>query len=387
MIPVRYNIRSLVERRATSLMTAAGVALVVMILFVLLGFVDGMRRSFRAASGDDNNWIVVARGLTTEPASHIDHTQLQILRVRPEIASDRDGTPLMSPEFIDGVNVAPNRRRTQFTFLREAQPIAYRVHRNMHLIAGRWPEHGRDEWVVGQRLAAKYPSLAIGTLHRFGRGNWTVVGVFSDRGSARESEIWTDYDALVADAHVQEPGAATVHVLLKPGTAESFKAALRNDSRLKVDAMSEREFYADQSGLSGEVKALGLLVAILMAAGAIFGGMNTMYAAVARRGREVGVLRALGFSRADVIVSFIVESALLGLAGGIAGELLGVGAAWATGLDSQMMTVGVFLFSDSLSASAFVTGLIVALTIGVCGGVPPALRAARIGVIDALREA
>ncbi len=384
MIPFKYNVRSLAERRTSSVMTVLGVALVAMTLFLILGLFEGLRHTVRAGAGA-GNWVVLERGATAEPGSYISHAQLQILSARSEIATDAKGASLMSPEYISGLNVSPDRRRTRFTFMRGVKPIAYEVHRRMRLVRGRWPAPGRDEWAIGQRLAARYPSLGIGSVHHFGRSDWTVVGVFSDAGSARESEVWTDYDAQATDAHAQEPGAKSIRVVLKPGLARQFKDALHNDGRLKVDAMTEAEFYRDQSELDARLRTLAGIVAVLMAAGAIFGGMNTMYSAVARRSREVGVLRSIGFTPAAIVASFIVESALIGLAGGILGEAMGVLGAYAAGLQSTMMNVGMLIFSFRLASASFVAAAAAAVLIGVLGGILPALRASRIGVVEALR--
>ena len=180
---------------------------------------------------------------------------------------------------------------------------------------------------------------------------------------------------------------SSMHVTLRPGMAASFKAALTKDARLDLDAMPEAQFYAAESQLADKLRNLGIIVALILAVGAMFGGMNTMYAAVARRSREVGVLRALGFSRASILLSFILESTALGLAGGIAGEILGVAVAYGTGLQSRLMNVATFIFSFRLAPSSFLAGLIVAAIIGALGGILPAWRAARMGVVDSLREA
>jgi ABC-type antimicrobial peptide transport system permease subunit len=174
---------------------------------------------------------------------------------------------------------------------------------------------------------------------------------------------------------------------MKPGMGPSFDTALTKDARLRLDAMPEDHFYALQSRLADQLRGLGMIIAVILGVGAIFGGMNTMYAAVARRAREVGVLRAIGFSRADILLSFVLESMVLALAGGVLGEILGVVVAAATGLNSRLMNVQMLMFSFKMTPSAFVSGLLAALAIGALGGVLPAWRAARLGVIDSIRAA
>ncbi|HVN27760.1 MAG TPA: ABC transporter permease [Candidatus Binataceae bacterium] len=387
MVPVRYNLRSLMERRATSIMTVLGLGMVAMIFVILFGFIGGLRSTMLNA-GADRNWVLLRKGAPNETASFIAHEGIEIVRVRPEIALDKSGAPLLSPEVFAGVNISRDKHVRQFVLLRGVMPIAIRVHRNMHLVAGRWPIRGQGEWTIGAKVQARQPSMAIGSQFHFGRRNWSIVGAFSDDDSARESEIWCDYEDLRSD--VQYKGGEdtnSLHVVLKPGMSEAFVQALQSDGRLKLDAMSERDYYESQTKVIDQLRALGLVVALALGIGAMFGGMNTMYTAVARREREIGVLRVLGFSRADILSSFVIESMLLGLGGGVAGVALAFFVAWATGLNSRLLSVGLTFFSYRLTPNAIAAGIISAAIIGVIGGLAPAWRAARIGVIESLREA
>ena len=385
MIPVRYNLRSLMVRRTTSVMTALVVALVVMVLFILSGFIAGIRGTvMQSAAG--GNWIVTSTAANSEPASYVSREQYEIIRSRPQIVTDQHGSPLVSPEMMTGFFPAPDAPagKTGFTFLRGVHPIAYQVHRDMKLVSGRWPEHGASEMVVGRKLAARYPNLKVGSDIRFGRRTWKIVGIFSDNNSARESEVWTDLDVLTQDIRYNA-GFAALHVKLKPGSEEAFQQSLTTDNRLRLEAMPEREFYARESGFVDQLRVLGLVVASILGIGSIFGGMNTMYSAVARRTSEVGVLRVLGFSRFDVLASFVVESALLGLGGGLAGIALGLLAAEATGLASQLMSVGSFIFTFRLTPAAFLWGVAAGTILGALGGLLPAWRASQVGLVDSLR--
>jgi putative ABC transport system permease protein len=339
-------------------------------------------------AGDSGNWVVLSRGVSNEPGSYITREQYEIIRSRPEIVAGGSGQALISPEMVTGFDAAAGGAPSNSgaTLLRGVYPIAYQVHRGMRLVSGRWPAAGRAEMIVGRKLVARFPNLAPPVQLRFGRRVWSVVGVFADRDSARESEMWTDLDVLQEDIRYRN-GFSALHVVLKPGTEDDFKLALGKDVRLRVDAMSEAEFYSAMSEFAAQLRAMGLVVATILAIGAAFGGMNTMYAAVARRGREVGVLRVLGFSRANVLASFVIESMMLGLAGGIAGEVMGVAVAQLTGLSSRLMKAGMFIFSFQAAPSAFAAGLIAAVVIGAVGGFLPALRAARLAVVDSLREA
>ncbi len=385
MIPVRYNLRSLMVRRTTSAMTALVVALVVMVLFILSGFIAGIRGTLMQ-SAVSGNWIVTSRAANSEPASYVSREQYEIIKSRPQIVADAHGNALVSPEMMTGFYPNPDAPATKvgFTFLRGVNPIAYQVHRDMKIVSGRWPQHGASEMMVGRKLAARYPNLAVGSDVRFGHRAWKIVGIFSDNNSARESEVWTDLDVLAQDIRYNS-GFASLHVVLEPGTGDAFQQSLTTDNRLRLDAMPEREFYARESGFVDQLRVLGLLVASILGIGSIFGGMNTMYSAVARRTSEVGVLRVLGFSRFNVLVSFVIESALLGVAGGLAGIVLGLIAAEMTGLASQLMSVGSFIFTFRLTPSAFVSGIIAGAILGALGGLLPAWRASRIGLVDSLR--
>jgi len=387
MVPVRYNLRSLLERRATSLMTMLGLGMVAMIFVILFGFIGGLKSTMLNA-GAERNWVLLSKGAPNETASFIPRASIDIIRVRPEIVLDQTGRPLVSPEIFAGVNISRDKHVRQFVIMRGVSPIALEVHRNMHLIGGRWPIRGQGEWTIGAKVQARQPYLSIGSQFHYGRRNWTIVGVFSDDDSARESEIWCDYEDLRSD--VQYKGGQdtnSLHVVLKPGMSAAFSQALQNDGRLKIDALTEHDYYESQTKVIDQLRSLGLIVALALGIGAIFGGMNTMYTAVARREREIGVLRVLGFSRANILSSFVIESAILGLGGGVAGVALAFLVAWGTGLNSRLLSVGSTFFSYRPTPTAIAAGIIAAAVIGVIGGLAPAWRAARIGVIESLREA
>jgi ABC-type lipoprotein release transport system permease subunit len=385
VIPIRYNLRSLMVRRATSIMTAVVVALVVMILFILSGFVAGLRTTVLRTAVSDN-WIVLSRGTTNEGGSYVTRDQYEIIKSRPQIATAPDGAALVSPEVVTGFNPAANQPNAQGfgTLLRGVYPIAYQVHSKMRIVSGRWVNHGAVEMAVGCKLAARFPFLTVGSDFKFGRHTFKIVGIFSDDDSARESEVLTDLDVLTQDIHMGS-GFAVLHVVLRPGMESDFANSFATDVRLKVDTMPEGEFYAKQTGFVEQLRGLGLIVALVLAIGSVFGAMNTMYSAVARRTSEIGVLRVLGFSRFNVLTSFVMESVLLGIAGAVLGELLGVIAAYGTGLASQLMNVGEFIFRFQLTGGAFISGLIAGTLIGGLGGLLPAWRASRIRVMDSLR--
>ncbi len=251
MVPIRYNIRSLLERRATSLMTILGVALVSMIFVIVFGFTAGLRQSLLNA-GEDRNVIVMARGVTSENESFVPHQAIEILRVRPEIATNEQHQALLSPESIAGVNISRTRGAKEFALLRGVDPIAYEVHSNLHLrggaLAGAWQRGmGGRATAVG----AIPISSAPGRVSHYGHRDWKIVGVFSDNDSARESEAWTDIEDLINDCHWDAGGAAALHLVLKPGSAAEFAQAIKADGRLTCRSETETEYYAAQAVLAG----------------------------------------------------------------------------------------------------------------------------------------
>ncbi|MHB8384696.1 MAG: ABC transporter permease, partial [Candidatus Binataceae bacterium] len=248
MIPIRYNFRSLVQRRATSIMTVLGVALVAMIFVLVFGFIAGLKHALTNA-GQERNWIVMERGATNENQSFVPHASTEILNALPEIESGRGNHPMLSRESIAGVNISRTKGAKEFALLRGVEPIAFEVHPNLRIVEGHWPVRGSDEWVVGRKLLARYPYLAPGTTFHYSHREWKIVGIFSDNDSERESEIWTDLDDLIADRHWSPGGAAAVHVVLKPGASPDFLKTLKDDGRMSVDAQTEAEYYAAQTSV------------------------------------------------------------------------------------------------------------------------------------------
>ena len=368
-------------------MTLFGIALVAIVVIVLLSLVRGVSESLELAA-DPRVWILVSRGIGSEPESYIPHEQLDILETRPEIARDGALEALISPEVVTPFNAAIKRPATQFypATLRGVRSIARQVHPNVRVIEGRWPATGREEMVIGRKLLARFPELKPGASFRYGRRQWTIVGVLADRGSVRESEFWTDVDVLEQDAHF-ENGFSSFHLVLKAEMAESFIHALTADGRLSVDAINERVFYAEQAMVADQLRMLVLVISGIIGLGAAFGGMNTMYAAVARRTHEVGILRSLGFRRSSVLLSFLVESEMLALAGGAVGVVLALLLVSAAGLTRHFYSVGAITFSSRFSLSACAYGILATFLVGMIGGLLPALRAARLPVVESLRQA
>jgi putative ABC transport system permease protein len=230
--------------------------------------VSGLRQSLELA-GEPGHWIILSRGTVSEGESYISREQADILRSRPEIATGSSGAVLFSPEMVVPFNAAVKRPANQFkpASLRGVSPIAYKMRGGLTLVAGRWPEQGRDEMAIGQKQAARFPELSVGTTFKYGRRTWTIVGIFADRGSALESEFWTDIDVLQQDARF-EHGYSSFHVVLRPGTEDTFRNALVEDARLTVDALSEHEFFAEQAKVADRLREMVLIVGLIVGTGA-----------------------------------------------------------------------------------------------------------------------
>jgi putative ABC transport system permease protein len=284
------------------------------------------------------------------------------------------------PRRTDGLN-------TNVT-IRGVTPSAFAVRGGIEIKQGRKFQPGLDELIVGERIAARIRGLDLGATIPIQRHNWKIVGIFASRGGAFESEIWGDLDAM-AGPFRRQGGSNSLAVRLKdPSTLESFDRWIRDDPEMQLQAVQERQYYEDQAGgLSATLLFLVGFVSFTMAIGAVFGAMNTMYAIVAARTREIGTLRALGFSRRAILFSFVLESVTLALAGGAIGCLLAFpmnGYSTGTG---QTQSFSEIAFAFRITPEIVATALVFAVAMGVIGGLLPAFRAARLPITSALREA
>jgi putative ABC transport system permease protein len=385
-IPLSYNIRNLIARRTTTIMTALGIALTVAVLLSVLALVEGLRTSL-ASTGNPLNLLVTRKGATAELNSSMTPEQFQVIKVKPGIARLPNGEPMASLELVtvivlespdnpSGINITMRGLTTTGVAMRETVP----------LVEGRHFQPGRREIVVGKGVAKRYSTARIGSKIDLGRGQWEVVGIMDGGRSAANSEIFCDLAQLAADQN-REAGLSSV--LLRT-TDEVSKQALINDltsdRRLNVDAVSERAYYEAQTSSAAPIQFLGMFVAIIMSIGSSFAAMNTMYAAVARRAPEIGTLRVLGFSKPGILASFMIESLLLSLLGGLVGCLLVLPLNnFTTGVGS-FVTFSEITFDFRITPGIMLAGIIFALVMGVIGGLFPAASAARKQILTALKQ-
>jgi putative ABC transport system permease protein len=386
-LPLSYNVRSLLVRWKVTLLAIGGIALVVTVLVVLTAMSNGFRLAL-AATGSPDNGIVVQRGSGSELTSFFSREHRNLIEVDARIARDTDGKPLASPEIVIVANLKRkvDGEPTNVT-VRGVTPKAFAVRSGIAIVAGRTFTPGLNEIIVGDKIARRVSGLDIGSEVAIQKPRWKVVGVFTAEGGAFESEIWGDYDVM-GPAFLRGGGgqnSLTVR-LTDPSKRADFDKELRENPQMQVQLDGERDYYANQSGpVSGPLMALAGFVAVVMGIGAVFGAMNTMYAIVAARTREVGTLRALGFSRRSILVSFLVESTSLALVGGVLGCLLAFPMNGFTTGTGQTASFSEVAFAFRITPGSLIFGLVFALLMGFFGGLLPALRAARLPIASALR--
>jgi putative ABC transport system permease protein len=386
-IPFIYNLRSLRARWTSTIVAVLGIAGTVGVFIAMLSLAQGFEATL-VASGSAGNAIVRRAGATSEMDSLITLDQVRVIEDAPGVARGREG-PLVSPE---AVVVAPFPLKSTGTDanvqVRGVSPSALAVRNSIQVAAGRFFEPGLNELVVGRNAASSYAGFELGTTVRFGGGAWTVVGVFDAGGSAFDSELWCD--ARVLNQVFQRPlnlfQSVTVR-LTSPDALAQFKDALTADPRVTVQVEREIDYYTKQSQLlTTLITVLGTIVALVMGVGAVFAALNTMYSAVAERSREIATMRALGFSGGSVVTSFVVEALCIAAVGGLLGcaavlPLNGL----ATGT-INWQTFSHLAFAFRVTPLLLAAGLGFALLMGLVGGVPPSIRAARQRIAVALRE-
>jgi len=386
-LPFSYNLRNLWVRRTTTLMTALGIGLTVAVLLSILALVTGLKSAF-SNTGVAGNVLVMRQSAESELSSNFTRAQFQDLKLRPGIKRDEAGQPLASLEMVStvllesidyeaGINISIRGLKPDPGFkLRPAITVA----------AGRWFEAGKREVTVGKNVAKRNPEAQLGKDLRFGKGAWRVVGVFDAGDSAANSEIWGDLDQVCSDDNRCDVLSSALVRVDPVSNVEPFIKSLKEDQRLKLGAMTETYYYEQQSSSAAPIQFLGIFIAIVMAVGSSFAAMNTMYAAVARRSKEIGTLRVLGFSRFSVLLSFLLESMVLATLGGLIGCVLVLPLnGFTTGIGS-MTTFSEVAFSFKITPEIMMSGMVFALFMGALGGLLPAASAARKQILDALRD-
>jgi putative ABC transport system permease protein len=384
-IPLAYNLRNLVVRKTTTVMTALGIGLTVAVLLAVLAMVDGLRSTL-AATGDPLQIVVLRKGSESEVVSNFTRTQFRDLIFTPGIATGRDGQPLASLELVSVINLSASKGGEGTNIVvRGLQPAGLELRRGVKLVSGRWFEKGRRELVVGKDVAAHHPDAAIGRSVRFGRGDWEIVGEMDAGRGAQANEIWGDLDQVASDLQRMEVLSSALVRASDAVAADALMKSVNNDQRLNMNAVAETKYYSEQTSAAAPIEYIGIFVAVIMAVGSGFAAMNTMYAAVARRSREIGTLRVLGFSKGSILTSFFLESVLLAGLGGVLGCLM------VLPLNGITTRIGNSNFAETafgfhVSPAIMLTGIAFAVVLGAVGGLFPASNAARKEILVALRQ-
>jgi putative ABC transport system permease protein len=386
-IPVVYNFRSVKARWTSAIVAVMGIAGTVGVFIAMLSLARGFKATL-ISSGSEENAILMRAGATSEMMSGVALDSVKIIQDAPGVARGSEG-PLVTSEV---VVVAPFPLRATGTDanvqVRGVSANVLAVRKNVSMASGRMFQPGLSELIVGRNAATTYSGLTLGNTVDFGGGHWKVVGVFDAGGSAFDSEVWCD--ARVLDDVYKRPTnvfqSVTVH-LTAPGDLQKFKDAVTADPRLNLDVSREIDYYAKQSTrMTQLITILGGLVAFVMAIGAVFGALNTMYSAVAERGREIATMRALGFGAAAVVFSFLIEALLISFVGGGLGCLAVLPLNGLTTGAMNWQTFSHLAFAFKITPELLVKGIFFALAMGLIGGLLPAVRAASRPVASALRE-
>jgi putative ABC transport system permease protein len=386
-VPVSYNLRSIKARWTSAIVAVLGIAGTVGVFVAMLSLANGFRATL-VASGSPGNALILRAGSPTEMMGGVTLDSVRVVQDEPGVARDASG-PLVTQEVV-GVMPFPliSTGTDANVQVRGVSSNVLRVRTFAKIADGRMFQPGLSEIVVGKNASKSYVGLTVGNTVQFGGGRWQVVGIFDTGGSAFDSEIWCD--AKLLNEILKRPDnifqSITVH-LESPGDFQQFKDAVTSDPRMNVDVTREVDYYAKQSNVMTRlITVLGGLVAAIMAVGAIFGALNTMYSAIAERGREIATMRAVGFSGWNVILSFLFEALLISLVGGILGCLAVLPLNGLTTNTMNFQTFANVAFAFKITFDLLLLGVVFALVMGVLGGLLPAIRAASRPVAVALRE-
>jgi len=387
-VPLVYNLRSVRARWVSAIVAVLGIAGTVGVFVAMLAMAKGFKATL-VASGSPDNVVIRRAGATSEMDSVVTLEQLRVIEDAPGIAKRGEGRRLVSPEVVVIAAFPLKDTGTDANVqVRGVSPEVLDVRKNVRVAAGRFFRPGLSELVVGKNASQSYSGLGLGDAVRFGGGEWRVVGILDSGGSAFDSEIWCD--AQVLDQVYKRPvnifQSVTARLTTESALGE-LKDAMSTDPRMTVQVDRETDYYEKQSrALTTLITVLGTIVAAVMGIGAVFGALNTMYAAVAERSREIATMRAIGFGAGSIVVSFVFESLLIALAGGVIGCLAVLPLNGLTTGTLNWQTFSHLAFAFQVTPPLLGLGIGFALAMGLVGGVPPAIRAARRPVAAALRE-
>ena len=384
-IPLKYNLRNLVVRRVSTLMTVATIALVIAVFIAIMSLANGLNAAL-VSTGAPENIVIIRQNSQTEVNSQVTRDAFQLIQTLPGVARDAQGKPMASGEVVMLVNL-PRRDTGEATnvSVRGVSDAGFAIRPQIKLVEGRMFKPGIGEAIASRKVAERFTSTGLGEVIRLGRRDWTVVGLFDAGGTAFDSEIWTEVNE-VGDAFERLNYSSVMVRAESVATRDGLANRIAAEQRLKLEAKSEIAYYEEQTVAGAPIRGLGMFVAIVMGFGACFGGMNTMYATVAARTREIGTLRALGFSKGSILLSFVIESVIIALIGGVVGCLLSLPVNGIATGTMNFRTFSELAFSFRITPDLMITALIFAAVMGLFGGLLPSRFAARMPITKALRE-
>jgi putative ABC transport system permease protein len=386
-LPLSYSVRNLWTRKLTTVLTASGMALVVFVFAAILMLAQGLQKTL-VATGSYDNVVIIRKAAGAEVQSVVTREQAAIVETEPEIAVGSDGRPQIAKELLVLINL-PKRgtgKRSNVA-VRGTGPNSLGLRPQVRLIAGRPPRPGSLEIMAGKNIAVGFKGGGLGERMRFGMYEWTVVGVFDAGSTAFSSEVWGDAEQLM-QAFRRLAYSSIIFKLRDPSKMNTVQERIEGNPRLTLEAQRETAFYLKQSeALARFLRILGVTLTIIFSLGATIGAMITMYAAVATRTTEIGTLRALGFQRTSILVSFLLEALFLGFVGGCAGIFFASFMQLITIPMMNFQTFSELSFSFALTPGIAFSGLLFAVVMGFIGGLLPAFRAARMKIVDSLRAA
>lgn len=387
MIPIKYNVRNLRVRWLTTLKTVLGTGLVVWASVLTFGLTDGLEHALTISS-NDLDLIALRQGSTDETSSGIQQQVAREIANLEGIETDENGTPMCSVEFVT-ILTRPRRGDggTTNLIVRGLETVGRKLRPGFRITEGRDIKSGVNEAITSRRMAERFENLRIGEKLEINKVDFEVVGYFEADGSAAESEVWTDLRDVTGARRT--PGAvSSVNLRARDADAkEELIARIRDDEQFNLKVVDETEYFEAQMSSSIAIKFIGFVIAGFLTVGAMFAAANTMYAAVASRGREIGTLRALGFHRRSILSSFLCESILLCLLGGVLGCLATLPFNGLSTGTANWATFSEITFEFRFGPNVLIRGVLLALVMGLLGGLLPALHAVRLKVVDALRKA
>lgn len=389
-IPLSYTLRSVFQRRTRTALTVAVMALGVLAVTVMLSLVSGIQRTL-VETGEADNLIVMRKGATNDGSSMVPIEAYRTVQYFPGIGTDpATAEPLVSPEMVLQPFFYREDGSRENVLVRGVRAVAFAVHRKVHIAEGRPPRSSSGEAVVGRAVASRYPGARLGGEMRFGRRTWKVVGILEAGGSSFESEVWVDVNDLWSDANRAIYSGLRLKMAPDSDPSELVRR-INDDARWTLEAKPEIDYYREQADSANFLLSLTIALGVIMGIGASFGAMNTMFAAVTSRVTEIGTLRALGFSRRSILVSFLAEALAIALAGFVVGLLAAVGATLGITAALHGVAINLTTFTTAtvalrVSASNALFALLFSTALGLAGGVLPASRAARMSPVEALRR-